>query len=124
MIIDYLCVFSYSIFLLIDFTTFSLQKKLTAQSFILIKSTLSFIFLYLDLNEDNGLYDIGQEKGFGVKQSIWIGDTDSNIFDVKLQIAHVRQAATKDTYIMSMRHGVGVLFAQLLHKKVQMHKKQ
>lgn len=34
--------------------------------------------------DDNGLYDIGQEKGFGVKQSIWIGDTVSNIFDVKL----------------------------------------
>ena len=30
------------------------------------------------------LYDIGQEKGFGVKQSIWIGDTVFNIFDVKL----------------------------------------
>ena len=29
------------------------------------------------------LYDIGQEKGFGVKQSIWIGDTVFNIFDVK-----------------------------------------
>ena len=34
--------------------------------------------------DDSGLYDIGQEKGFGVKQSIWIDDTTSNIFDVKI----------------------------------------
>lgn len=34
--------------------------------------------------DDSGLYDIGQKNGYGVKQSIWIDNMVSNIFDVKI----------------------------------------
>ena len=41
--------------------------------------------LVLEIGFDsNGLYDIGQEKGYGIMQDVWIKGEDKNIFDAKV----------------------------------------
>jgi hypothetical protein len=41
--------------------------------------------LVLDIGfNSNGLYDIGQEKGYGVTQSTWIKGMNTSIFDAKV----------------------------------------
>lgn len=41
--------------------------------------------LVLEIGFDsNGLYDIGQEKGYGLTQSAWIDNQNANIFDARI----------------------------------------